>query len=111
MDKDGNITCNFAMGDTIRIRFSYKVFKELEDLVVLVGLRSGLTHETISSARYVIATQKVAAGTSGTVAVEFPNLQVRTEEYRIYCRISDLGRARILTWIIRQNLMRVNLTM
>ena len=43
MDKDGNITYNFAMGDTIRFRFSYKVLKELEGLVVLAGLRSGLT--------------------------------------------------------------------
>ena len=47
MDKDGNITYNFAMGDTIRFRFSYKVFKELEALVVLVGLRSGLTMKSL----------------------------------------------------------------
>ena len=92
MDKDGNITYNIAMGDTIRFRFSYKVLKELEGLDVLVGLRSGLTHEIITSARHVINTQKVAAWTAGTVVVEFPNLQVRTGEYPVYYRISDLGR-------------------
>jgi hypothetical protein len=62
-------------------------------LVVLVGLRSGLTHEIITSARHVITTQKIAAGTTATVTVEFPVLQVRTGEYPVYCRISDLGRA------------------
>jgi len=41
----------------------------------------------------VITTQKVEAGTAGTVVVEFPNLQVRTGEYPVYYRISDLGGA------------------
>lgn len=93
MDKDGNITYNFATGDTIRFKSSYKLFNELEWLAIFVGLNSELTHEIITSARHVITTQKIAAGTTGTVAVEFPVLQVRTGEYPVYCRISDLGRA------------------
>jgi lipopolysaccharide transport system ATP-binding protein len=93
MDKHDRPTYSFSAGDTIRFRLSYKLFKEMEGLVILVGLSSGMTQGIITSARHVITTQKVAAGTTGTVVVEFPDIPLRAGEYPVYCRISDGGGA------------------
>jgi len=45
----------------------------------------------------VITPQKIADGTTGMVAPEFPVLRVRTGKYFVYGRISDPGGARILS--------------
>ena len=84
------------MGGIIRFKSSCKLFNGLGWLAILVGLTCELTHEIITNAWHVITTQKIAGGTT-TVAVGFPIPQVRSEEYPVYCQISDLGHARILS--------------
>lgn len=91
MDQDGNKTYNFNMGDTIRFQLSYKSFKDMEGLAVFIGLRSGISHEVVTSARHVITSQKIAAGTTGTIYIEFPNTYIRPGEYPLYYQISDVG--------------------
>jgi hypothetical protein len=92
MDQDSNETYNFNMGDTIRFRLSYKVIKNMEGLAIYIGLRSGISREIVTSARHEITRQEIAAGTTGTVYVEFPNIYIRPGEYPLYYQISDVGR-------------------
>ncbi len=90
-DQNGAATANFAPGETVRLRCSYASVQEVEGLVIMVGLRSGSSHEMITSVRHVVTTRKIAAGSSGTIGVEFPSLPLRPGEYPVYCRISDVG--------------------
>ena len=90
-DECGHEKYNFAMGDTIRFKFSYKVFKDLKGLAIYVGLRSGLTGEIVTTARHVITADQVASGATGTIFVELPDIYIRPGEYPLYLHISDLS--------------------
>lgn len=89
LDGNGNRSLSMEMGDTMRFRLSYKVFKEMEGLAVYIGLHSGLTRELVTSVRHIITRDKIAGGTEGTVTVELPDIYIRPGEYPIYLQISD----------------------
>ena len=93
LDGEGRETCQFAAGDTVRLRFAYEVGRKLDGLAILVALRSGETQEIIASARQVITREPVAAGQVATAVVEFPSILLRPGEYPVYARISDLAGA------------------
>jgi lipopolysaccharide transport system ATP-binding protein len=88
-DEAGTESTVFAMGDTIRFKLSYQAFKELQGLAVLVALRSGVTGEVVTSARHLVTAEKLPAGATGTVVVEFPHHYIRPGEYPIYGQISE----------------------
>jgi lipopolysaccharide transport system ATP-binding protein len=88
-DECGRETYSFSMGDTIRFRFSYKVFKDLRGLAINVGLRSGLTGEIVTNVRHILTTDQVSSNTNGTVTVEFPDICIRPGEYPLYLHISE----------------------
>lgn len=89
LDESGSKRFNFEMGETIRFKMSYKVFKEMQGLVIYIALRSGTTREIITSVRHVMSQEEINAGTEGNVMVELPDIYIRPGEYPLYLHISD----------------------
>jgi lipopolysaccharide transport system ATP-binding protein len=88
-DVNGEEKFNFGMGDSVRFKLSYRVFSELQGLVVTIALRSGITREIVTSVRHVISSDTVRAGTSGTVVIELPNINIRPGEYPLYLHLCE----------------------
>lgn len=78
----------FEMGETIRFEMSYKLFGEIQGLAVYIGLRSGLSGETVTSVQHLISSDKITAGTTGTVTIDLPDIYIRPGEYSMYLHIS-----------------------
>lgn len=87
-DSNGNSRFNFEMGETIRFELSYKVFNQIQGLKVYIGLRSGLTGETVTSINHLISSDKIASGTTGIVKIDLPDIYIRPGEYPLYIHIS-----------------------
>lgn len=88
-DVQGAENYSFAMGDTIRFKFSYQVFQPMQGLAILVALRSGITGEVVTSARHLVTGAGLSPGDTGAVVMEFPHPQIRPGEYPVYCQISE----------------------
>ncbi len=88
-DVNGNACYSFDMGDNIRFKISYKVFVEMRGLSVYVALRSGITREIVTSVKHLVSSEKIDAGTAGTVVIELPNVYIRPGEYPLYLHISE----------------------
>ena len=80
---------SFEMGETVRFKMTYKVFKEMNGVTVHVELRSGITREFITSVKHVVTTEKVAPGTRGKIVVELPDIYIRPGHYPVYLHLSD----------------------
>jgi hypothetical protein len=76
------------MGETIRFDFSYEVFKELKGLACFIGLKSGFSGEIVTSAQHLISSDRIPAGTTGTITIELPDIYIRPGEYPLYLHIS-----------------------
>ena len=88
-EPDGEERYTFSMGDTVKVRLSFAAHRELRGLAVFVGLRSGVSRELLTSARHVVTDSTVTAGTTGTVVVELPELNLRPGEYPIYLHVGE----------------------
>jgi lipopolysaccharide transport system ATP-binding protein len=88
-DINGEERFQFNMGDTIRFKLAYKVYKDIGELFVSVVLRSGSTSEIITSARHLISSGTIEAGTQGTILIEFPDIYIRPGEYPLYFWLGD----------------------
>jgi lipopolysaccharide transport system ATP-binding protein len=88
-DVNGKESYSFEMGETIRFKMSYKVFKEIRGLSVYIALRSGITREIVTSVKHLISSAKIGADTTGTVIIELPDVYIRPGEYPIYLHISE----------------------
>ncbi|HEY3375048.1 MAG TPA: ABC transporter ATP-binding protein [Candidatus Aquicultor sp.] len=80
---------SFQMGETIRIKISYKVFKRMQGLIIYVGLRSGATRDIVTSAQHLVTSDTVDIGTNGTIIIELPDIFIRPGEYPLYLHLSD----------------------
>ncbi len=87
-DMEKNSRFTFEMGETIRFEMSYKLFKEIQGLAVYIGLRSGLSGEIVTTVRHLISSDRIIAGTTGTVTIELPDIYIRPGEYSLYLQIS-----------------------
>lgn len=90
-DVQKNMRNSFEMGETIRFKMSYKVFREMEGVVIYIALRSGLTREHVTSVRHIVSEGKVAAGATGKIVVELPDIFIRPGEYPLYWHLSDVN--------------------
>jgi lipopolysaccharide transport system ATP-binding protein len=88
-DLDGNERYTFAMGDTVRFRLSFIVHAPMRGLAIFVGIRSGLTRELVTSARHVVTEESVSPGTTSTVVVDLPEVNLRPGEYPLYLHVSE----------------------
>jgi lipopolysaccharide transport system ATP-binding protein len=91
LNSDGEPSYQFEMGDTIRFRLSYRVLQRMSKLSVYVGLRSGISGELVTSTRHIVSAVPVAAGATGTVIVEYPEICIRPGEYPIFLCVDDTG--------------------
>jgi lipopolysaccharide transport system ATP-binding protein len=83
-DCDGNERWDFKMGDTIRIKMSYRVFETVPDLSVYFAFQVGLSNEMLTNVGRVISASELVAGHSGTAIFEFPDISLRPGEYSPY---------------------------
>jgi len=90
-DSDGNDCSNFVMGSNIRFALSYQTYEPVDNLLVSIILRSGNTGEFVTSARHVATKHKLTAGQSGSLVIEFPNVNLRPGEYPLYIWLGDLS--------------------
>ncbi len=88
-DLQGNIRNSFEMGETVRFKMSYKVFKEMMGVAIYVGLRSSFYGDIITSVKHIVTTEKVVSGTIGKIIVEFTDIYIRPGEYPLYLHLSD----------------------
>lgn len=86
-----NMRHSFDMGETIRFKMSYKVFSEMDGVAIFIALRSGLTRERVTSVRHIVSEGKVAAGTTGKIVIELPDIFIRPGEYPLYWHLSDIN--------------------
>ena len=87
-DADGNKRFNYEMGETIRFDLSYKIFSQIQGLAIYIGLRSGLSGDTVTSVQHLVSSDTINAGSSGMVSVELPEVYIRPGEYALYIHIS-----------------------
>jgi lipopolysaccharide transport system ATP-binding protein len=92
-DVDGKMRFNFEMGETVRFKMTYEVFKEMQGLMIYVALRAGMTREIVTSLQHLVTTNKITPGTVGTVVVELPDIYIRPGEYPLYFHLSDANMA------------------
>jgi lipopolysaccharide transport system ATP-binding protein len=78
---------NFRMGETIRFKISYKVFQNIQGLIISISLRSGKTREIITSDKHVLSKKMIKQGTNGSVTIEWPNTNICPGEYPFYFHI------------------------
>ncbi|HTW92756.1 MAG TPA: ABC transporter ATP-binding protein [bacterium] len=83
-DERGSDRYDVEVGGIIRLVMSYKVMKDIPDLLVSVALRSGNTGEIVTTARHVISPASVRAQTEGSVTIDFPDIRIRPGTYPLY---------------------------
>lgn len=88
-DLEGEERYGFKMGETVRFRLSYQLNEPMRGVTVVVALRSGLSREIVTSARHVVTTDQLAAGSRGTVVIDLPEIYIRPGEYPLYLHISE----------------------
>ncbi len=88
-EPEGEERYTFAMGDTVRFRLSFVAHQEMRGLAVFVGIRSGISRELLTTVRHVVTESGLAVGTTGTVLVDLPALNLRPGEYPLYLHVSE----------------------
>ena len=88
-DTDGEERYGFKMGETVRFRLSYQLNEPMRGVAMVIALRSGISREIVTSARHVVTTEALAAGSRGTVVIDFPDIYIRPGEYPLYLHIGE----------------------
>jgi hypothetical protein len=88
-DVTGAERYSFGMGETIRFKLSFQVHAPMRGAAIVVALRSGMSREMVTSARHVVTTQQMEAGSTGTVIVDLPDVYIRPGEYPLYLHVSE----------------------
>jgi lipopolysaccharide transport system ATP-binding protein len=83
-DTQGNEKWDFKVGDTIRMKLSYRVFEPVSGLSVYIGLYSGSHYEIVTTVTHVLSPDQLNPGDSDTVIVELPDVFLRPGEYYPY---------------------------
>jgi hypothetical protein len=88
-DLEGEERYGFKMGETVRFRLSYQLNEPMRGVTIVVAMRSGLSREIVTSARHVVTTEQLPAGSQGTVVIDLPEIYIRPGEYPLYLHISE----------------------
>lgn len=79
----------FKMGETIRFKFSYKVYKKMKGLFINIVLHSSYKI-ALTSTKHIITENEVEADEEKTIFIEWPTVYIRPGEYPLLFQISDL---------------------
>src|SRR5512141_488159 len=88
-DLTGAERYSFQMGETVRFKLSFTVHAPMRGVAIVVALRSGMSRETVTSARHVVTVEQMEAGEQGTVVIDLPGIYVRPGEYPLYLHVSE----------------------
>jgi len=91
-DESGRECSEFMMGSTIRFVLSYQTFAPVDELYTSILLRSGISREVVTSARHLVSGERLSPGCTGSVVIEFPNVNLRPGEYPLYFWLGKRGR-------------------
>ena len=84
VDEDRNPTFHFKTGETVRFQLSTIVNQPVPELLVGVALRSSLSGEILTSVKYPISRDRLAAGVTPVVTIEWPDIPIRPGHYPLY---------------------------
>lgn len=90
-DVKGKKKLNFNMGETIRFKMAYKVYKELKGIVVYIAICTDGTRTIVTTVRHKVTTQIVKKGTSGKITIELPDAYIRPGEYPLFIQVGEIG--------------------
>jgi len=79
----------FSMGESIRIRLDFVVLEDVDELFVVVALKSGWTADVVTSIRHLVSDRKLCRGGSGSVVLELPDPAIRPGRYPLYLWLGD----------------------
>lgn len=90
LDETGNKRFKFELGEKIRVRITYEIFKELDNLIFVFALNSGLSRECLTLMQFDISEYKMHPGQTGEVMIEIPELKIKPGEYPLYFELTDM---------------------
>ncbi|HAY33507.1 MAG TPA: ABC transporter ATP-binding protein [Ignavibacteria bacterium] len=89
-DESGNRRYKFEIGEKIRVKITFEIFKEIEGLTFIFAILSGLSRECLTLIQYELSRNKMTPGQKGEVTVEIPDLKIKPGEYPLYFELTDL---------------------
>jgi lipopolysaccharide transport system ATP-binding protein len=90
LNRAGVDTWRFAMGETVKLRFSYEVHEAVPDLLFHLTMRSTADGHVITVIREKVSSDTIAPGFSGAIELEFPRLPLRPGEISLYAVLSSI---------------------
>ncbi len=91
-DEAGVARSTFEEGETIRIVLSYRAYRAVPDLGLVLHLRWDATREAVTSFRAVLARKEVKPGDEATVVLTLPSVPLRPGDYSLYiCLGNQIG--------------------
>ncbi|MCB0726072.1 MAG: ABC transporter ATP-binding protein [Ignavibacteriae bacterium] len=88
-DSDGNKRNEFELGETIKFKISYEVFREIEGLNLIIAILSGLSRECITLAIHKLTSSTLYPGATGEAEVVIPDIYIKPGEYPLYFELID----------------------
>jgi len=91
LDESGNKRFKFELGEKIRVKITYEIFKEIDNLIFVFALNSGLSRECLTLVQFDLSEKKMLPGLTGEVIVEIPELKIKPGEYPLYFELTDFN--------------------
>jgi lipopolysaccharide transport system ATP-binding protein len=88
-DEERNAKWEFQSGDNIRLLFSYKVFKEVDNLMIYFALKSPINDQIVTSCKHIISEKELLSDYSENIVIDIPNNCLRQGVYSIYLVLGD----------------------
>ncbi len=88
-DIKGNKKFNFEIGESIRFKITYEVYKEMKGITVIIALLSGLSRECLTLAKYELTDKNLSPGAKGEAEIEFMHVYIKPGEYPLYFELID----------------------
>ena len=89
MGPEGISRYKFEVGESIRFKLSYEVFKEIHGITITIALLSGMSKECLTLAHYEVTNKTVLPGTAGELEIEFTDIDIKPGEYPLYFELTD----------------------
>ncbi|HEV3138846.1 MAG TPA: ABC transporter ATP-binding protein [Pirellulales bacterium] len=82
-DTSGQKKWDFHAGETVHLRTTYHVFEDVENLRYFFSLESVTHYETITTVTEVVSTSPLTAGTTFSIVLELPSIDLRAGDYGV----------------------------
>lgn len=89
LDSSGKKRYKFEIGEQVRFRIKYNVYKKMKGLRLIVALLSGLSKECLTLAYHKLTEEELLPGNSGEAEVIFHELNIKPGEYPLSFELID----------------------